>query len=63
MFPTAQQPRSEMTDEGWRCPELTPLSLSKHAEGKAKIGLEEGIIETYKWFLENQENVKEVKIK
>ena len=38
---------SKMTDAGW----------------KAKIGLEEGIRETYKWFLENQENFKEVKIK
>lgn len=38
---------SKMTDAGW----------------KAKIGLEEGIRETYKWFLENEENFKEVKIK
>jgi hypothetical protein len=54
MFPTAQQPQSEMTNAGWRCPELTPLILTKCAEGKAKIGLEEGIKETYAWFLENE---------
>jgi GDP-L-fucose synthase len=46
MFPTAQQPQSEMTDAGW----------------KAKIGLEEGIRETYKWFLENQDSYKKVNI-
>ena len=38
---------SKMTDAGW----------------KAKIGLEEGIKATYQWFLENEENFKEVKIK
>ena len=37
---------SKMTDAGW----------------KAKVGLEEGIKRTYKWFLENQETFKQVKI-
>jgi GDP-L-fucose synthase len=37
---------SKMTNAGW----------------KAKIGLEEGIRETYQWFLENEANFKEVKI-
>ncbi|WP_339865824.1 GDP-L-fucose synthase [uncultured Algoriphagus sp.] len=37
---------SKMTDAGW----------------KAKVGLEEGIKRTYEWFLENQENFKEVKL-
>jgi GDP-L-fucose synthase len=37
---------SKMTDAGW----------------KAKIGLEEGIRETYKWFLENQDSYKKVNI-
>lgn len=37
---------SKMTDAGW----------------KAKIGLEEGIRETYKWFLEHEREVKEVRI-
>ncbi|TNF49401.1 MAG: GDP-L-fucose synthase [Bacteroidetes bacterium] len=37
---------SKMTDAGW----------------KAKIGLEEGIRETYDWFLKNVEEVKEVKM-
>jgi GDP-L-fucose synthase len=37
---------SKMTNAGW----------------KAKISLEEGIKETYEWFLENENNLKEVKI-
>jgi GDP-L-fucose synthase len=37
---------SKMTDAGW----------------KAKIGLEEGIKGTYKWFLENVDALKEVKM-
>lgn len=38
---------SKMTNEGW----------------KARIKLEDGIRETYKWFLENKDSFKEVKIK
>ncbi len=42
---------------------LMDVSKMTNAGWKAKIGLEEGIRETYKWFLENEENFKEVKIK
>ncbi len=41
---------------------LMDVSKMTHAGWKAKISLEDGIISTYKWFLENQENFKEVKI-
>lgn len=41
---------------------LMDVSKMTHAGWKAKIGLEDGIINTYKWFLENQKNFKEVKI-
>ena len=37
---------SKMTKAGW----------------KAKINLEGGIKSTYQWFLENQENLKELKV-
>lgn len=37
---------SKMTDVGW----------------KAKVGLEDGIMRTYEWFLDNQETFKQVKI-
>ncbi|WP_313581536.1 GDP-L-fucose synthase [Chishuiella sp.] len=48
-------------------PDGTPrklMDISKmHALGwKHKIGLSEGIQQTYQWFLENQDNFKEVKI-
>jgi GDP-L-fucose synthase len=42
---------------------LMDVSKMTNAGWKAKIGLEEGIRETYQWFLENVDNVKEVKMK
>lgn len=41
---------------------LMDVSKMESAGWKAKVGLNEGIQKTYKWFLENQENFKEVKI-
>ncbi len=41
---------------------LMDVSKMEKAGWKAKVGLEEGIKSTYEWFLENQENFKEVKI-
>jgi GDP-L-fucose synthase len=41
---------------------LMDVSKMTNAGWKAKIGLEEGIRETYQWFLENEANFKEVKI-
>lgn len=41
---------------------LMDVSKMTNAGWKAKIGLEEGIRETYKWFLENVDDVKEVKM-
>jgi GDP-L-fucose synthase len=38
------------------------VSKMTYAGWKAKIGLEEGIRETYQWFLENVEKLKKVKI-
>lgn len=42
---------------------LMDVSKMTNAGWKAKIALEEGIKATYQWFLENEENFKEVKIK
>lgn len=39
---------------------LMDVSKMSHAGWKAKIGLEAGIRETYKWFLENQESYKRI---
>lgn len=41
---------------------LMDVSKMTNAGWKAKIGLEEGIRQTYEWFLENVEKIKEVKI-
>jgi GDP-L-fucose synthase len=41
---------------------LMDVSKMESAGWKAKVGLNEGIQRTYQWFLENQENFKEVKI-
>ncbi len=41
---------------------LMDVSKMTNAGWKAKIGLEEGIKETYEWFLENENSLKEVKI-
>lgn len=41
---------------------LMDVSKMEKAGWKAKIGLEEGIAQTYHWFLKNVENYKEVKI-
>ncbi len=41
---------------------LMDVSKMESAGWKAKVGLEEGIQKTYEWFLENQENFKEVKL-
>jgi GDP-L-fucose synthase len=41
---------------------LMDVSKMTNAGWKAKIGLEEGIKGTYKWFLENQESYKKVNI-
>lgn len=41
---------------------LMDVSKMEQAGWKAKVGLEEGIKRTYKWFLENQETFKQVKI-
>jgi len=41
---------------------LMDVSKMTNAGWKAKISLEEGIRETYKWFLENEGEVKEVKL-
>jgi len=41
---------------------LMDVSKMELAGWKAKVGLTEGIEKTYQWFLENQENFKEVKI-
>ena len=41
---------------------LMDVSKMTQAGWKAKIELKEGIRETYNWFLENEENFKEVKI-
>jgi GDP-L-fucose synthase len=41
---------------------LMDVSLLEQEGWKAKIKLEEGITETYNWFLENTESIKEVKI-
>lgn len=48
-------------------PDGTPrkfLDVSKMTQAgwKAKINLEDGIKSTYKWFLENQDNLKELKV-
>jgi GDP-L-fucose synthase len=42
---------------------LMDVSKMTNAGWKAKIGLEEGIRETYQWFLQNVDKVKEVKMK
>lgn len=42
---------------------LMDVSKMTQAGWKAKITLEDGIKSTYKWFLENQDNLKELKIK
>lgn len=41
---------------------LMDVSLIKKLGWKARIGLEEGIRQTYEWFLENQKDIKEVEI-
>ena len=41
---------------------LMDVSKMTNAGWKAKIGLEEGIRDTYEWFLENVEKIKQVKI-
>ena len=41
---------------------LMDVSKMEHAGWKAKVGLEEGIMRTYDWFLEHQDSFKEVKI-
>ena len=41
---------------------LLDVSKMTHAGWKAKIVLEEGIKETYRWFLQNENSFKEVKI-
>lgn len=41
---------------------LMDVSKMTNAGWKAKIGLEEGIRETYEWFLENVDSVKKVKM-
>jgi GDP-L-fucose synthase len=41
---------------------LMDVSKMEKAGWKAKVGLEEGILKTYQWFLEHQETFKEVKI-
>jgi GDP-L-fucose synthase len=41
---------------------LMDVSKMTNAGWKAKIGLEEGVRETYQWFLENVEKIKKVKI-
>jgi GDP-L-fucose synthase len=41
---------------------LMDVSKMKESGWKANIGLEEGIRETYAWFLENVEAVKEMKL-
>ncbi len=41
---------------------LMDISKMENAGWKVKIGLEEGIVKTYKWFLENVDKVKEVKL-
>ena len=41
---------------------LMDVSKMTNAGWKAKIGLEDGIKETYEWFLENENDFKEVKI-
>lgn len=41
---------------------LMDVSKMEAAGWKAKVRLEEGIKRTYQWFLENQENFKEVKL-
>lgn len=41
---------------------LMDVSKMTSAGWKAKIGLEEGIKGTYKWFLENQDSYKKVNI-
>jgi len=41
---------------------LMDVSKMTQAGWQAKIGLEEGIKDTYQWFLENQDSFKEVKI-
>ena len=41
---------------------LMDVSKMKKEGWKAKINLEDGIRETYNWFLENENNFKEVKI-
>ncbi|MEX2567755.1 MAG: GDP-L-fucose synthase [Cyclobacteriaceae bacterium] len=41
---------------------LMDISKMTHAGWKSKIGLEEGIKNTYKWFVENIEKIKEVKL-
>jgi GDP-L-fucose synthase len=41
---------------------LMDVSKMTNAGWKAKIGFEEGIRETYQWFLENEYKFKEVKI-
>lgn len=41
---------------------LMDVSKMEQAGWKAKVGLEEGIQKTYRWFLEHQQSFKEVKI-
>lgn len=41
---------------------LMDVSKMTQAGWKAKIGLEEGIRNTYQWFLENQDSLKEIKM-
>ncbi len=41
---------------------LMDVSKMTNAGWKAKIGLEEGIKETYAWFLENSNEFKQVKL-
>lgn len=41
---------------------LMDVSKMKEAGWKAKIGLEEGIRETYTWFIENVDRIKQVKL-
>lgn len=41
---------------------LMDVSKMTNAGWKAKIGLEEGIKDTYHWFLENVDSVKQVKM-
>jgi GDP-L-fucose synthase len=41
---------------------LMDVSKMANAGWKAKIGLEEGVRETYEWFLENERQLKEVKM-